>query len=191
MPQAKRRSKQRGTTSLRTAVVAALVEEPGHGYQLAARLNMRMGPAWKVDEKRVYEVLKELEDEGMASSVEERSPDGSRLRRVYTATALAEQERARWMDEPQSVPLVRADIHARMAFSRPEEAPRLLKGLDEYEMDCMEMLERYTEADFRPAAWRGRVLNLMRVAAREQLQAEIRWIMRARREIKEFLAESQ
>jgi DNA-binding PadR family transcriptional regulator len=191
MAQAKRRSTRQGVTSLKTAVLAALVEHPGHGYGIAGRLSMRMGPAWQVESKRVYEVLQELEDEGMASSVRELSSEEGRLRRVYTATPLAEQERARWMGERQPVPLVRADIHARVAFSRPEEAPQLLKALDEYELDCMEMLEQHVEADFRPAAWRGRVLNLMRVAPREHLEGEIRWIMRARREIEEYLAEAR
>lgn len=191
MTQAKRRSKRQGITSLKMAVLAALVEQPGHGYHLANRLGMRMGPAWQVEPKRVYEVLKELEAEGMASSVAELSSDEGRLRRKYTATPLAEEERARWMDERQPVPLVRADIHARIAFSCPEDAPRLLAALDEYEMDNMEMMEQYAEAEFRPAAWRGRVLNLMRVEGREQLEAEIRWIMRARREIQEYLAEAR
>jgi DNA-binding PadR family transcriptional regulator len=173
---------------LRAAVLAALVEQPSHGYQLAHNLFVRMGPAWEVEPKRIYEVLEGLEKEGLVTRVDEQSRRG-RLRKVYAATPLAYAEHAKWMDQRQRLPLVRADIHARMAFSRVEDAQRLLSGLEEYEMDCMEALEQCSESEVRPAAWRGRVLNLMRVAMREQLQAEIRWIMRARQEILEFLAD--
>ena len=46
-------SRRRAPGLLRTAVLAALVEAPAHGYDLTTRLNRRMGPALQADVRRV------------------------------------------------------------------------------------------------------------------------------------------
>ena len=54
----------RGQTT-KIAVLATVAERPGHGYALAGRLNMRLGPAWEIERKRIYELLAQLESEGL------------------------------------------------------------------------------------------------------------------------------
>jgi DNA-binding PadR family transcriptional regulator len=174
------------------AVLAALVEAPGHGWDLVQRLRTRVGPAWKVDPQRVYEVLEQLEEEGLAKSVEGRAPGArSRWRRVYSATALGERVRAEWMLERSAVSFVRADIQAQIAFSGPEDAPQVLAALDGYEQDCMEMQQQSAEAEVRPRAWGSRMINMTGVAVREELLARLRWVKRVREEVEEYLAESR
>lgn len=186
------RSRRRGAGSLRTAVVAALVEQPAHGYDLTNRLNRRMGPVLQTDPRRVYEVLEQLEKEGLATSVEEAvAGTPHRRRRVFTVTEVGRRTHAGWLLQRQPVPLMPADIYALIAFSEPEHAPQLLAKLEEYELDCMEMQESALEADIDHASWRSRMLNLTRVAVTEQLQAELRWITRVRREIEEYLAQAR
>jgi DNA-binding PadR family transcriptional regulator len=192
MAQPNKRSRSYAKTLLRMAVLAAVVDAPGHGWEIAPRLNIRMGPAWEVDPKRVYEVLEEFEAEGLVTSVEVRAPRArSRWRRVYSATALGERTRTEWMLKRSAVPLVRADIQAQIAFSCPEDAPRVLASLDRFEQDCMEMQERSAVAEVRPRSWSGRMLNVMRVAVSEELEAQLRLIKSAREEIEEYLAESR
>jgi len=186
------RSHRRNQGSLRTAVLAALVEQPGHGYDLTNRLNRRMGPMLQADARRVYEVLEQLEKEGLARSVEEQACGAPhRRRRVFSATELGRDAHASWFGEREPVPLVRADIYALIAFSGPEQAPALLAKLDEYELDCMEMQEQALEAALDRASWRSRMLVVTRAALTEQLQAELRWIARVRREIDEYLRLAQ
>lgn len=183
------RSRGRSPGALRTAVVAALVEQPGHGYDLANRLGQRMGPALQVDPRRVYEVLLQLEKEGMAAGTDEPSPSAPhRIRRVFTATALARSTHARWLEERQQVPSTRSNVHALIAFSTPEQAPELLRMLDEYEIDCMEMQERAIGPNVEAGSWRGRMIATARAAVCKQLQAELSWIAMARREIEDYLA---
>jgi hypothetical protein len=55
----------------------------------------------------------------------------------------------------------------------------------------MEMQESAMEAEIVQPSWRSRMLNVTRAAVGEQLQAELRWITRARREIQEYLAQSR
>lgn len=188
MAQGGSRSRGRGPGVLRTAVLAALVEQPGHGYDLANRLTQRMGPVLQVDIRRVYEVLVQLEKEGLASSTEvhaERSPQ--RTRRVFDATDEARRTFDAWLTERQPVPQVRGNIHALIAFSPPEQAPQLLRMLEEYEIDCMEMQERSVKPSTEGASWRTRMIAVSRAAVCEQLRAELRWVARVRREIEDYL----
>lgn len=190
--EANERPRHRTPGSLRTAVVAALIEQPAHGYDLTNRLNRRMGPVLQTDTRRVYEVLEQLEKEGLACSAEELASGAPhRRRRVFTATELGRQSHADRFVEREPVPLARADIYALIAFSDPEQAPQLLAKLDDYELDCMEMQESAVATDIGPASWRSRMLHMTRVAVTEQLQGELRWITRVRREIEEYLVEAQ
>ncbi|MCL2769726.1 MAG: PadR family transcriptional regulator [Solirubrobacterales bacterium] len=188
--EATERPRRRAAGSLRTAVLAALVESPAHGYDLTNRLKRRMGPVLQADPRRVYEVLEQLEKEGLACSVEAHA-SGHRPRRVFSVTPLGRHTHAGWLLERQPVPLVPADIYALLAFSGPAQAAQLLAKLEEYELDCMEMQERAMEAEIVHASWRSRMLNVTRAAVGEQLQAELRWITRARREIQEYLAQAR
>jgi DNA-binding PadR family transcriptional regulator len=173
-------------------VVAALVEQPGHGYDLTNRLNRRMAPAMQADARRIYEVLEQLEKEGLASSVEQQAASAPyRRRRVYSVTERGRQTHTDWLGERQPVPLVGADIHTLVAFSSPEQAKQLLERLEEYQLDCMEMQESAQETGIERGSWRSRMIGVTRAAVGERLQAELRWITRARREIEEYLAEAR
>jgi DNA-binding PadR family transcriptional regulator len=181
--------KKRERTTLRTAVLAALLhDEEGYGYDITDRLPARLGAAWDIDPKRVYQVLGQFESDGWAWSEYKRGP-GKRghLRRVYFPTPDAEQVRAKWIGERRPLPLMREDIRIWVAFARPRDAPEVLRKLEEYELDCMKTLEDSAETE-EPASWNDRVTNLLRVATTEELRAEMRWITRARRDIKEYLA---
>ncbi|MHB1538537.1 MAG: PadR family transcriptional regulator [Acidimicrobiales bacterium] len=180
-------ARRRSPGSLRTAVLAALVEQPAHGYDLTTRLNRRMGPALQVDARRVYEVLEQLERDGLAASAAEHTRSAPhRPRRVFNATELGRETHAGWIRERQPPPLVRADIHALVAFSTPDHARQLLGTLEEYELDCIELQESAVEIEVPNGSWRSRMINLARAALAEQLQAELRWITRVRREIEEY-----
>jgi DNA-binding PadR family transcriptional regulator len=183
------RARRRSPGSLRTAVLAALVEQPAHGYDLTTRLNRRLGPVHNVDARRVYEVLEQLEKDGLATCSEEHAAFAPhRARRVFSATKLGRELHAGWLAERQLPPLARADIHVLVAFSGPEQAEQLLTALDEYEIDCIEMLERGEQIEVQRASWRSRMIGLGKAAVAEQLQAELRWVTRVRREIDEYRA---
>lgn len=186
------RFRRRSQGSLRTAVLAALVEQPAHGYDLTNRLNRRMGPVMQADARRVYEALEQLEKDGLACCAEEQDETAPhRRRRVFSATSLAREMHAAWIAEREPIPLLRADMYALIAFSSPEDAPKLLAKLDDYELDCIEMQEQPGIAEVQRASWRSRMMCVTRAALTEQLQAELRWITRVRQEIEEYLSEAR
>lgn len=172
---------------IKIAVLATVAERPGHGYALAGRLNMRLGPSWEIERKRVYELLAQLEREGLVEG-EEVARTGE-WHRVYRATPLAQDALEEWMKSRGRVPLVRADLHAQIGFANPSDARALLLKLDLYEQDCLEALQRMSLAAVEVTGWRSRMIALSRAGMEEQLRAELRWIVRARRELREHLAE--
>jgi DNA-binding PadR family transcriptional regulator len=87
---------------VRTAILALLVEEPMHGYQVIRLLNERSGGMWRVSAGSVYPTLQQLEDEGLVTS------ELREGRKVYVLTddgkalaARSSTERAPW-DMPGS-----------------------------------------------------------------------------------------
>lgn len=175
----------RGQTKI--AVLATVAERPGHGYALAGRLNMRLGPAWEIERKRIYELLAQLESEGLVQGDKVSRP--GEWHRVYRATPLAKRTLDEWLLSRGRVPLVRSELHAQIGFASPGDARKLLVKLDHYEQDCLQAIERLRVADIEPKGWRSRMIALSRAGMEEQLRAEMRWITRARRELKEHLAE--
>lgn len=169
------------------AVLATVAERPGHGYALASRLNMRLGPPWEIERKRVYQLLAQLEKEGLVEC-DETSRRGE-WQRLYRATPLAIDALDEWMQSCGRVPMVRADLHAQMGFAKPEDAEALLRKLNRYERDCLEALQRMSVGEIEGGGWRSRMIALARAGMEEQVRAELRWIVRARRELREYLVE--
>src|SRR5437879_9066911 len=55
---------------IRTALLAVLAEEPGHGYDVMQNLEDKTGGAWRPSPGSVYPTLQLLEDEGLVRSTE-------------------------------------------------------------------------------------------------------------------------
>ena len=74
---------------IRTAILAVLVDGPGHGYDIMSRLEEKSGGVWRPSAGSVYPTLQQLEDEGLVTSAD---ADG---KRVFTLTddGAAEAER--------------------------------------------------------------------------------------------------
>lgn len=185
--------KQVGGSPLRGALLALLVSEgdqPLGGYRLGTLVERRLGPAWRVTRQSVYGTLDRLEEDGLvSSSVKEATGRVGEGQRVYSATERAEAAVAAWMETPVSKEPMRAELQAKIAMSSARHAPQLLRALDDYERDCFAMLRKTQEAEVPMSSWGGLAMNLTRMAVDESLQAELRWIVMARRWIAEFVAD--
>ena len=91
-----RRRMRRG--DIRTALLAALGEGPGHGYDVMQTLEDKTGGAWRPSPGSVYPTLQLLEDEGMVKSTER---DG---KRIYEITDAGRTEVARRIEEAGGTP---------------------------------------------------------------------------------------
>jgi DNA-binding PadR family transcriptional regulator len=178
------RARSRG---LRGATLALIAERGGHGYELAHRLNVRLGPTWQVGPRQVYPILDELVRAGLATSAEEPNPDRPRQPRVvYRATERASAVLQSWMQSPVEKEPDRPDLLARIASATPADAAELTEALDEYERDLRRLLHDNEEAKLSVSSWSTLRLAVVRGHTEAQLQGELRWLKEARRRIAEF-----
>jgi DNA-binding PadR family transcriptional regulator len=86
-----------GRGEIKPAVMEALADGPGHGYDVMQRLEERSAGAWRPSPGSVYPTLQLLEDEGLAVSVER---DGKRIYELTDAGHAAVVERRANPDTP-------------------------------------------------------------------------------------------
>ncbi len=112
--------------AIRTAILVALREEPGHGYEVMRRLEELSGGLWRPSPGSVYPHLQMLEDEGLVRSSD---VDGSRIF-TLTETGRAEADRAKlpWQEAGESDDEVR---RLRLGIGQLMSAAKQLAGAGE------------------------------------------------------------
>lgn len=178
----------RGSSPLKGALLGLLLQRPGHGYDLANRLNRRLGPAWQIEAKGLYPMLQQLERAGLVSpqAIACNGPTGRRI--VYHPTTRAAGALTEWMAASAAAEPLRAELQAKLAVARGEDVPRLLVALDGYAQERRALLSASTEEFPRPRSWAALAMTLTRAAALTRLRAELDWAVLARRAIAEFAA---
>src|SRR3954452_16191357 len=76
---------------MKSALLIALEDGPGHGYEVIQRLEERTGGTWRPSPGSVYPTFQMLEDEGLVRSREE---DGKRIYELTDEGREAAHERA-------------------------------------------------------------------------------------------------
>jgi PadR family transcriptional regulator PadR len=77
-------------------ILAALEEEPAHGYLIARRIEQWSNGQWALQEGSLYPVLHDLEAQGLL--VADTEHQGQRSRRVYRLTPQGRAQLARERD---------------------------------------------------------------------------------------------
>jgi DNA-binding PadR family transcriptional regulator len=180
-----------GKSPVKAAVLAVLLDAPGHGYDVARRLNRRMGSSWTVRPKHIYSTIKQLEQDGLVCAKEQHLDKPPYRRTVFHPTAHAEQARREWLAERPASSFVRSDIHARIAFSSEQDIPELLRSLAERREDILEEIEENAATETARVCWLGVSMSLYRSAVDKRLKAEMEWIGEACRELEAHLAEQR
>ena len=75
------RGMRAGRGDIRAAILALLLEQPMHGYQIMQELGERSGGVWRPSPGSVYPTLAQMQDEGLV-----KSEDGEGGRRVFQLT---------------------------------------------------------------------------------------------------------
>jgi DNA-binding PadR family transcriptional regulator len=180
----------RGSSPLKGALLGLVLQRPGHGYDLANRLDRRLGPAWQITAKDLYRMLEQLERAGLVSSRRVFSDGPTGNRRVYSPTELAEPALTEWMHTSTRMAPVRAEFQAKIAVARAQDAPRLLAALESYERECFALFKASSQDAPLIRSFAGIAVHLSRSSARLHLRAELEWIVLARRLISEVAMSS-
>ena len=83
------------------AILVALCEQSGSGYELARRFDRSIGYFWAATHQQIYRTLRAMEDDGWVH-VTPVTQQGRPDKKVYTASAAGRGELARWIAEPLS-----------------------------------------------------------------------------------------
>jgi DNA-binding PadR family transcriptional regulator len=172
-----------GKSPVRAAILAVLIERPGHGWDIARRASRRMGVSWRLEPKRVYAHLKQLEADGLVHSVQEPAARDPYVRNVYYPTEAGEQARRDWFAARPTNGVVRTDLNVRLAFSNEEDIPDLLRALGERRIDILEEIEENAASDTARVSYLGTIMSLQRLSVDKRLKAEVEWIDEASQEL--------
>lgn len=176
-----------GRSPVRAAALTVLMEAPGHGWDVARRVNRRMGASWRVKAKHIYPTLRQLEADGLVRCVRESSTQPPYWRDVYHPTERAEQARREWLATPPATSIIRTDLQTRLAFSTEADIPDLLRALEERRTDILEEIEENAASETTRVSWLGTTMSLHRSAVDKRLKAEMEWIEEAGRELEALL----
>lgn len=172
--------------SAKHALLGLLLDRAGYPYQLADRLQERLGPAWDVNSGQLYQTVKALERDGLIERVP--SDAGSHEdRHVYAITGEGVDEFERWFDQaPDTVRLSRRPLLLKITFAGPRRLRDAIAKVDAYEYECAQRLTeaaRLREAlpAQRPLVRADHLLLRLNLSTDIfQLEGELRWARQAR-----------
>lgn len=173
-----------GKSPIRAAVLAALIESPGHGWDVGRRANLRMGALGRIDPKHIYPYLERLKADGLVRAEQHSSKRQPYVRDVYFPTEKGKQARRDWLAARPRTSVVRTDLNVRLAFSTEEDIPDLLRALEERRLDLLEEMEQNAACETPRVSYVGVVISLQCAAVDKRLKAEMEWIDEACSELK-------
>ncbi|MDO8185798.1 helix-turn-helix transcriptional regulator [Conexibacter sp. JD483] len=133
--------------SVRQAVLGLVIERPGYGYELDARLTERIG-SWRHSETAVYPALLKLARDGMVRETLRR-PAHDRVV-WYEATDAGRDDFKRWLRKPPSLLPLRDDLHLKISLADEEDLAFLIEQTRAQEQLCLDRLDRLSDAGAEP-----------------------------------------
>jgi DNA-binding PadR family transcriptional regulator len=174
--------------SSKHALLGLLLDRPAYPYQLADRMQQRLGPSWKVaDYGTFYKAVKRLERDGLIERVN-KDPAVQEDRHVFAITERGIEEFERWFaSASDGVSMPRRPLLAKITLAGPHRLAQAMERIDEYECGCAERLAAIEGMrDALPGADReflrvdDLLLRLNLSADIYTLEVELRWAREAR-----------
>jgi DNA-binding PadR family transcriptional regulator len=172
--------------SAKHALLGLLLHRSAYPYQLADRLQGRLGPAWAVNSGQLYQTIDRLERDGLIERVDG-AVEGRDDRHVFAITESGVDEFERWFEATASgARLSRRPLLVKITLAGPERMRGALEQIDAYELDCatrLKELSRMREANPAEGPWvrADHVLLRLNLSADIfQLEGELRWARHAR-----------
>lgn len=174
--------------SMKFAVLGMLIERRGYGYDLANRLQSRLGPGFRAAFGAVYVSLDQLAKEQLVAEAK-RVQVGRQVKVYYEATPAGIERFDTWMREAPSREPLRGELYLKLAVAHGSHLSMLRDELERLERECLRDLEAQTSAidQLDPGApgvrWDDAVRWLADAAVVERLHGDLRWIRMAVRMI--------
>jgi DNA-binding PadR family transcriptional regulator len=125
-------------------VLALLIEQPSHGYELSQRYKRRFGELLPMSVPRVYGALERLRETGLIEPVAPRRGRSASkqelMRRSYRATSEGTRAYRRWLAERMQDDPQRPELLARIVSAGLLNIDAVLEVIDHYQRECIEEL---------------------------------------------------
>jgi DNA-binding PadR family transcriptional regulator len=168
---------------LRYALLALLGEGEAHGYQLVKRFTAQLGPFWHPNIGQIYQLLRDLERQGLVVRHDE--PRGTRARRLFRLTPRGERALSTWLARrPGWPPPLREEIFIRFLAARRHGIGAVRAQLDRQEEEYRRYLGVIHEEGARAATSVTR--RLAHEAALRHVEARLRWLAHCRQVLGEL-----
>jgi DNA-binding PadR family transcriptional regulator len=169
--------------STKHVVLGLLVERPGYGYELAQRLESRLG-FLGLQPNSIYRILDRLEDDGWIVEVGKRTVGRTRrgaARVMYGPTPTGVAQLKDWIARPSDRAVLRDELHAKLVVADPADLPGLLATVERQARECLSdlaSLRRPVLADARrpDAPWPHVAAMLVDDFAARWLQCLADWL---------------
>jgi PadR family transcriptional regulator, regulatory protein AphA len=172
--------------SAKHALLGLLLERPAYPYELADRLQGRLGPTWAINSGHLYQTIHQMEKDELIEQID--GPVGGRNdRHVFAITESGAVEFERWFDEAtRGARLSRRPLLVKIILAGRERLKDALHQIDAYELDCAERL-RELSSTREAVSVEGLQVRADHVLLRLglsgdifQLEGELRWARHAR-----------
>lgn len=178
--------------SVKHAVLGLLIQrKQSYPYELTLLFKERVGPAWDINGGQIYQMVMNLEKEGLIERVESKTPV-KKTEWEFHATMRGKEEFDRWYaSRTGKIKPHRDDLVLKLALSTPDHIDDLLSAVDRQERICVERLEEYMEIEKEMAGvtgtaqWREGWSPIILKAAISHLNVDLKWM----RELRDILHE--
>lgn len=169
-------------------VLALVIEQPSHGYELSQRYQRRFGAFLSMSVPRVYAALDRLRETGLIEPVALKQTQATRkqhlMRRTYRATKAGVEAYRDWVAERMKDDSQRPQLLGRIASAGLFGIDDVLNVIDRYQRECMEELTALGRASERLESGRSSLEELTESLVldqtRRELAARIDWAAHAR-----------
>jgi len=126
-------------------VLGLVVKQPDHRFSLERRLQERFRSA-QLSSTTAYGAIKSLEKKGYVRPASgETRADAPAREGIYEATPEGVEHFRDWLRGPCSAPVLREELHARIALCEPRDLPHLIDVVYVEEQACVGELDRIRE----------------------------------------------
>ncbi len=184
------------------AVLGMVIEQPGYGYQIAARVEDRCG-AWCWKPSGVYngldmlardEEIRPRDGEGATGHVVQNRRERGAPRIVYEATDKGRESFLNWIKERSPMLPMRDDLEMKIQFATLETVPILVQQTEMQEDVCVGRMLELQQKGCPP----GPTTRLPVVAAILQrnreykaLQCRVEWLQETRTALRAVLEQAE
>ncbi len=172
--------------SAKYALLGLLLDRPAYPYELADRLQARLGPTWAINSGQLYQTIASLEEDGLIERVEG-AVKGRKDRHIFEITDPGAEDFERWFgDTLGGARLSRRPLLVKVTLAGPKRIAGALAQIESYELDCAarltELSRKREEIPDQGAQVRADhvLLRLNLSADIFQLEGELRWATHAR-----------